>query len=183
MLAGPFRPLIRRSAPISPTCPTACESCARHPGSRYGSRSSSPRSNAVTRHAAQRHHAQRLPAPAERPGNEMRGVDAGLGAHTMHGRPATAARCASLAAIESVRCNGVVRRRGLRARSWARRRGGVRFIGAPSRVGLVSCAGVPTRLRYAGVMTGDRRRPASAAAPGRRGDRRVRTRARRGISP
>jgi hypothetical protein len=35
---------------------------------------------AVTRHAAQRHHAQRLPAPAERPGNEMRGVDAGLGA-------------------------------------------------------------------------------------------------------
>ena len=27
-------PLILRSAPISPTCPTACASCARHPGSR-----------------------------------------------------------------------------------------------------------------------------------------------------
>jgi len=35
------------------------------------------------------------------------------------------------------------------------------------------------RLRYAGVMTGEKRRSPSAAAPGRRGDRRVRTRARR----
>ena len=39
-------PLIRRSAPISPTCPTACASCALHAGSRYGSRSSWPVSQA-----------------------------------------------------------------------------------------------------------------------------------------
>ena len=37
-------PLIRRSAPISPTCPTACASCDRQPGSRYGNKSSSPAS-------------------------------------------------------------------------------------------------------------------------------------------
>ena len=46
-------------------------------------------------------------------------------------RPATAARWASVAAIELVRCSGVLRRNGFPARSLARRRSGVRFIETP----------------------------------------------------
>ena len=51
--------------------------------------------------------------------------------HAMHARSATAARCWSVAAIDSVRCSGVVRRSGFRARGRARRRSDVRFIVTP----------------------------------------------------
>jgi hypothetical protein len=49
----------------------------------------------------------------------------------MQALPATASRWLSVAAIDGVRASGVVRRRGVRARSCARRRSGVRFIGVP----------------------------------------------------
>ena len=86
-------PLIRRSAPISPTCPTACASCARHAGSRYGSRSSSPRvvgavaggGRAARRRAGRR--SRRATA-----GSGARGRPACVAPQTMQGRPATAAR-------------------------------------------------------------------------------------------
>jgi hypothetical protein len=42
--------------------------------------------------------------------------------------PATAARWASVAAIDGVRCSDELRRSGVRARSLARRRSDVRFI-------------------------------------------------------
>ena len=48
--------------------------------------------------------------------------------HTMQGRPATAARCASVAAIDGVRRIGVDLRSGRLARSGARRRSAVLFI-------------------------------------------------------
>ena len=48
--------------------------------------------------------------------------------HTMQQRPPTAARWASVATIDPVRCNDELRRRGFRARSLARRRSGVRFV-------------------------------------------------------
>jgi hypothetical protein len=49
----------------------------------------------------------------------------------MHGLPATAARCASLAAIDVVRLTGTFRTSGVRARRAAGRRSGVRFIAPP----------------------------------------------------
>jgi hypothetical protein len=49
----------------------------------------------------------------------------------MHVRPATAARWASVAAIDAVRSSGVVLRNIVSARRDARRRSGVRFIGSP----------------------------------------------------
>jgi hypothetical protein len=48
--------------------------------------------------------------------------------------PATAARCAALAAIDPLRGSGVFRRTGFFARRGVRRRSGVRFIGFSSRV-------------------------------------------------
>jgi hypothetical protein len=58
-------------------------------------------------HTAQRDAARSLATAAKRPGNQVGWVDAVSAPQTMH----------------------VVRRRGIRARSWARRRSGVRFIG------------------------------------------------------
>jgi hypothetical protein len=49
----------------------------------------------------------------------------------MHARPATAARWASVAAIDTVGSSGVVLRNPVLARSGARRRSGVRFIASP----------------------------------------------------
>jgi len=53
--------------------------------------------------------------------------------------PATAARWRSLAAIEALRASGVDLRNCVLARRDARRRIGVRFIGAPLRVVRTSC--------------------------------------------
>jgi hypothetical protein len=49
----------------------------------------------------------------------------------LHVRPATAARWASVAAIDTVRSSGVVLRHSVWARRAARRRNGVRFIDSP----------------------------------------------------
>jgi hypothetical protein len=86
--------------------------------------------------------------------------------HTMHGRPATEARCASLAAIESVRRNGVERRRGSRARSWARRRSGARFIAVPSSRVVVDAAATasPSGRRGCSLLRSPGCRPASSPA-------------------
>lgn len=127
------RPLILRSAPISPTCPTACASCARQAGSRLGKRSSSPRSYARwwTLQAGTTQSGSPQP-PSERgircAASMRRSVP-----HTMHRRSATAARWRSVAAIGGVRRSGVVLRSGFLARSGARRRSDVRFIVTPFR--------------------------------------------------
>ena len=65
---------------------------------------------------------------------------------TMQGRPATAARCASVAAIDVVRLSGIFRTSGVRARSGARRRSGVRFM-TPPLEGLVDRTAVEARGR------------------------------------
>jgi hypothetical protein len=68
--------LIRRSAPISPTCPTACASCARHAGSRYGNKvEPAGVVGAVTRTTAERHDTERIAAAAERARDQMGRVD------------------------------------------------------------------------------------------------------------
>jgi hypothetical protein len=68
MLAGPFRPLIRRSAPINPTCPTACASCAPQRGLEVRQQVQlAAVVGAVARAAAKRDDTERVAAAAQRP--------------------------------------------------------------------------------------------------------------------
>lgn len=75
-------------------------------------------------------------------------------------RPATAARWASVAVIDAVRCSGEVRCSGFPARSLARRRSGVRFIQFSFR----------DLLEITGASPG--RPPVAPARPARAGSRR-----------
>ena len=91
---------------------------------------------------------------------------------TMQGRPATAARCASVAAIDVVRLSGIFRTSGVRARSAARRRSGVRFM-APPLEGLVDRTAVEARGRIGpGAAVDGGSRPQLAARPQRQNARR-----------
>ena len=82
-------------------------------------------------HTAEGGYATGVPTAAKRLWDEVSGVYTVHCTQTMQGRPATAARCLSVAASDAVSCSGVVRRSGFRARSDARRRSGVRFIVVP----------------------------------------------------